>query len=113
MLQLEKMRRKSNSSPWLTDGLRAQIKKSLSVFRSEGRSLRWKRLDISIKSMLELRKKSYFEKESERIKKAGRNGSWYSLLARMVDDDAPKLWALADLEPDKAPEKMAEDLAEH
>ena len=63
--------------------------------------------------MLELRKKSYFEKESERIKKAGRNGSWYSLLARMVDDDAPKLWSLADLEPDKAPEKIAEDLAEH
>ena len=30
-----------------------------------------------------------------------------------MHDDAPKLWSLADLEPDKAPEKLAEDLAIH
>ena len=31
----------------------------------------------------------------------------------MVDDDAPKLWSLSDLEPDKSPAQLAEDLALH
>ena len=109
----KRVRRRSNDSPWLTDGLRTQIKKRQRVFRSEGRSASWKRIDRCIKQTMSIRKSKYFEKESDRIKKAGISGSWYNVLSRIVDDDAPKLWSLADLEPDKAPEKLAEDLAIH
>ena len=70
-------------------------------------------MDTSIKKTLETRKGKYFENEAERIKKAGKNGSWYNVLSRIVDDDAPKLWSLADLEPDKAPGQLAEYLAVH
>ena len=83
------------------------------IFRSEGRSAKWKRLDTSIKKSLLIRKGNYFDKESERIKKAGRNGSWFNVLSRVVDEDAPKLWSLADMEPDKSPQTLAEDLAKH
>ena len=31
----------------------------------------------------------------------------------MVDDDAPQLWTLADLEPNKEPKALAEELASH
>ena len=109
----KRVHRKSNDSPWLTDGLRSWIKKRLAVFRAEGRSARWKRLDTSIKQSIMSRKSKYFDSETERIKKAGKNGSWYNVLSRIVDDDAPKLWSLSDLEPDKAPEQLAEDLAVH
>ena len=87
----KRIRRRSNDPPWLTDGIHSQIKKWLAIFRSEGRSIRWKRIDISIKKTLETRKGKYFKRESSRIKKAGRNESWYSLLSRMVHDDTPKL----------------------
>ena len=35
-LSWKRVRRKSNGSPWLTDGLRKLIKKRLSIFRSGG-----------------------------------------------------------------------------
>ena len=88
-------------------------KKRLSIFRAEGRSQRWKRLDKSIKKTLETRKGTYFDRESQRIKKAGKNGSWYNILSKIVDDDVPKLWSLSDLDPDKDPKTLAEDLTVH
>ena len=66
----KKVRRKSNESPWMTDGLRASIKKRLAIFKSEGRSSRWKRIDKGIKSPIEIRKGSYFKRETEKIKQA-------------------------------------------
>ena len=56
----KRARQKSNESPWLTDGLRHPIKKRLSIFRSEGRSIKWKHLDTSIKKSIELRKAVFF-----------------------------------------------------
>ena len=77
------------------------------------RSIRWKRLDIAIKNMIEVRKGDYFDKETEKIKLMGRNNSWYSLLSKIVDEDAPRLWSIADMEPNKPPKEPAEDLASH
>ena len=51
----KRMRRKSSSLPWLTDGLKSLMKQRMSIFREEGRFTRWKRVDSSIK-MLEIRK---------------------------------------------------------
>ena len=109
----KRIRRKSNDSPWLTDGLRALIKKRLSIFRAEGRSLRWKRLDVSIKKTIETRKGSFFDKESERLRRTGRQSSWYNILSKITDDDALTLWSIADLEPEKSAETLAEELALH
>ena len=80
----KRVRRKSNHAPWLSDGLRQQIKKRLAIFRTEGRSARWKRLDSGIKNTIELRKAAYFERESEKLKEAGRNASWYSILTCLL-----------------------------
>ena len=85
----------------------------MSIFRSEGRSIRWKRLDTSIKKTIETRKGTYFDKETERLKQSGRSSSWYSILTKVMDDDAPTLWSIADLEPDKEPADLAKELAEH
>ena len=92
--------KKSNESPWLTNGLRKQIKKRLSIFKHEGRFERWKRIDRSIKSTLEVRRAKYFNNESDRFKAMGRPSSWYSVLSKMNDVDAPKQWSVTDLEPD-------------
>ena len=87
----KRIRRKSNDVPWLTDGIRALVRKRMSIFRSEGRSIRWKRLDTSIKKTIETRKGTYFDKETERLKQSGRSSSWYSILTKVMDDDAPTL----------------------
>ena len=65
---MEKDKKKSTESPWLTEGLRKQIKKILAIFKHEGRSFRWKCLDTSIKKTLETRKTKFFDNESDRLK---------------------------------------------
>ena len=60
----KRVRRKSNEAPWLTDGLRHLVKKRLSIFRSEGRSVRWKILDTSIKRSILIRKVEFFDRET-------------------------------------------------
>ena len=47
----KRVRRKSNQSPWLTDSLRASMKKRMAVFRVEGRSPKWRRIDQGIKNL--------------------------------------------------------------
>ena len=54
----KRSRHKSNESPWLTEGLRSQIKKGLAIFKSEGRSIHWKRLDKCIKLTLKGRRRT-------------------------------------------------------
>ena len=89
------------------------MKKRLDIFKHEGRSFRWKRLDTGIKNTLEARKTKYFDNESERLRSMGRPSSWYSLLSKMNDMDAPKQWSINDLEPDTDTKNLANNLAKH
>ena len=109
----KRIRKRSTESPWITEGLRNQIKKRRNIFKCEGRSTRWKRIDKSIKKTLEIRQSKYFEKESDRLKSLGRPSSWYSLLSKMNDLDAPKQWSINDLEPDTDIKTLANNLAKH
>ena len=104
----KRVRRKSNSTPWVTDGLRSLMKKRMSIFKQEGRSQRWRRIDSSIKNTLEVRKAKHFTDESDRLKSIGRESQWYSILSKMLDEDSPKQWSITELEPDTPPEELAE-----
>ena len=75
--------------------------------------MRWKRLDTSIKKLILIRKAEFFNRETEKLKAAGRTASSYSILTKVMDEDAPALWSIADLEPNKQPGVLAEELAVH
>ena len=66
-----------------------------------------------MKETLIIRKAAYFEKETEQLREAGRSASWYTILTKVMDDDAPTLWFISDLEPNKQPAELAEELAVH
>ena len=61
----KRLRKKSTESPWLSEGLRRQMRVRKAVFRQEGRSHKWIKLDKAIKKTFELRKGNYFNKESD------------------------------------------------
>ena len=111
MFQLETIRHKLNDAPWLTDGPRALIRKSICIFRSEGLSKQWEKLDTSIKLTITTRKSHYFNKEADKLKLTGKSSSWYNILNKIIDNDAPKIWSISELEPDKEPGTLAEDLS--
>ena len=41
----KRVRRKSSDKPWISDGLRHKMKQRKGIFKREGRSDKWKRLD--------------------------------------------------------------------
>ena len=89
------------------------MKKRMAVFRVEGRSPKWRRIDQAIKNSLEIRKSKYFETECEKLRTMGRSHQWYAVLSKMLDDDSPKPWFIGDIDPDLSHEQLAERLATH
>ena len=108
----KKSRKKSNEKPWISDHIRKLEKKRLAIFREEGRSIRWKILDKAIKATINKRKEIYFSKETDRLKAIGRGAGWYSALNKLNDTNTQE-WNIHQLEPDKTPETIANELAEH
>ena len=47
------------------------------------------------------------------MEKAGRRGQWWSIASYMGSDENPRKWTIADLDPDKPAEVVAEELAAH
>ena len=85
----------------------------MAIFRAEGRSTRWKRLDLCIKNSLEVKKAAHFEEESAKLRSMGRSHQWYVVLSKMLDDESLKAWSVGDLAPDKPQTELAEELALH
>ena len=68
----KRVRRKNTDKPWISDGLRASIKKRAAIFRDSGRCKRWKKLDKAIKKTLSFRKSAYNKRQKERLEACGR-----------------------------------------
>ena len=63
----KKSRRKNTDKPWISDGLRASIKKRASIFRESGHCKRWKKIDKAIKKTLSFRKSEYNKRQKEKL----------------------------------------------
>ena len=109
----KRVRRKSNSKPWILDARRARMKRRKAVFWIEGRSELWKKLDIGIKKTIKFKKKQYEEKMTTKLEQTGRSNQWYSIYRFLSSDEMPKRWEITELRPDQKPRDLADDLALH
>ena len=109
----KRIRRTSNDKPWLTDAIRAQMKRRKAIFRAEGRSNHWKRLDKSIKRSLDFKRRKYNEDQKKKLEAMGKTSQWYGISKYLGLDEVPKRWAITDLNPEQTPEELARDLAVH
>ena len=107
----KKSRRKNTDKPWISDGLRASIKKRASIFRESGHCKRWKKIDKAIKKTLSFRKAEYNKRQKEKLEACGRSGQWWSISKFLSSDENPRQWAITDLDPEKCAESLAQDLA--
>ena len=108
-----RVRRKSTDKPWISDGVRARIKKRKAIFWNEGRSETWKRIDKAIKRTIAFRKKMYEEKMTRKLEESGKNGQWYSVYKFMSSDEMPNRWNITELKPNQHPKQLANELADH
>ena len=67
---------------------------------------------INKKAMIKVRKEAFFNKETDRLKAAGRGAGWYSILNKLKEGSGEE-WNVTQLDPDKSPEQIASDLATH
>ena len=109
----KRARRKSNDKPWVSDGIREQMKRKKKIFKTYGRNDAWKRLDAGIKKSLAIRKKNYNKVMKDKLEKSGNTGKWWSISRYLESDETPKRWDVTDLKPDQDPRLLAKDLATH
>ena len=77
--------------PWMSDGLRHRIKQRKSIFKNEGQSDKWKRLDRSIKKTINCRKSRYTYNADQKkiLEEMGKTGQWYTIPKILASDEAP------------------------
>ena len=109
----KRVRRKSTDKPWISDALRHRMKIRLAVFRNEGRSELWKRLDKGIKETIKFRKRKYEEDMSAKLASTGKSNQWYNIYRNLISDDMPRRWHITELNPGQEPKSLANDLAQH
>ena len=109
----KKVRRKSSDKPWISDAVRAQIKRRKGIFREQGRSEHWKRVDRCIKRTINYRKALYNKTQKTRLESIGKTGQWYNIAKYLVTDETPARWSITDLQPGQEPAELARDLAGH
>ena len=109
----KRVRRKSTDKPWISDALRVRFRIRLAVFRDEGRSEHWKRLDKGIKATIAFRKRQDEENMAKKLENSGRTGQWYSIYKYIASDDMPSRWNITDLDPNQHPLDLSNLLAKH
>ena len=108
----KRVRRKTTDKPWISDALHCRIKRRKAVFRLQGRSEVWKRLDKGIRQTITFRKRMYETKMSEKLEQAGKTGQWFSIYKYIASDEMPERWNVTELCPEDSPIDLANKLAE-
>ena len=106
----KRVRRKTTDKPWISDAVRCRIRRRKAVFRLQGRSEVWKRLDKEIKRMIAFRKRIYEKKMADKLEAAGKTGQWYSIYKYLSSDEMPDRWKITELCPDDSPTLLSNKL---
>lgn len=109
----KRVRRKTSDKPWISDAIRVRIKRRKAVFRIQGRSDVWKRLNKGIQKTIAFRKRIYEKKITEKLENAGKTGQWFSIYKYLSSDEMPERWNVSEICPDDLPAVLADKLAEH
>ena len=105
---------RSDEDPWITDHIRKLIRKRDGVFRWEGRNRNWKLARDLVRTRMQESKEAYYDRELEKIYKASdKKGLAYTALRNLQCPSRPKQWTVLDMDKEKAPSEVVEELAEY
>ena len=87
------------------------IETRFSVFKREGRKGLWKKLKKITDTMIENRKRKYYNKEVAKLSEDGSHRLPYKVLKNIADTERPPPWSVESLAENGNIEKLADDLA--
>ena len=102
---------KSNDTPWFNQKTRRLANKKLRIYKLEGKSERYKEANKAYIAELKVAKKAYLDKVIDKCKKDRNTKSYYKTVKVFQTKEAPKLWEIANLFPDKSEKEIAEEVA--
>ena len=103
------VRIRSNEKPWVTDGARALAKRKRRVYRREGKSRLWMRLQTRMDELAAHNKTEYVA----RVEGSGCSRSYFTAVKNLACKDQPKKWEVGSLFPDCTPEAAGNKIASY
>ena len=87
----KKSSKKTTEPPWVSKGIRDNIRRRRLLFRREGRSEAWWKLKLEGNKAIEKRRTKYNKERKDRILAAG-HGSFFKCVNAFLGDGAPEPW---------------------
>ena len=106
LFPLRTSRRRSNEKPWITEGMRALSKRKKLVYRREGKSNFWFRLDAEMQARTAASKGQFVSN----VKKSGNTKAYYRAVKSLSCKEVSPAWGVADLFPGATKEEVGREV---
>ena len=111
--ELKTRRKKSSEPAWMADWLRELIRKRRELFKSEGRSDRWKTFKEKITRIITERKDTYNAELREKFANGCDAGKFFTYAQKLMGGNGDERWDVRSLDPSKNDLELAEWLANY
>ena len=105
-------KRRSNSHPWLTNNLRARLKKEKVIYRIEGKSTVWKALKRETLKRIEQKKQEFVE-QAEKVSASDGGRTYFKAISRLRNGGREQRWDLMNLFPEDSQLAAAEKVRDY
>ena len=104
---LERVRKRSNESPWITRGIRRLWKKKIRIYKKDGRSQAWWDTDAVLQDKIDKSRNKFVEKMLEQ----GNNGrSFYAAMRKLAKAAVVPQWSVKELYVGTQPEEICQEV---
>ena len=109
---LKKITIRSRDLPWITPSIKRTIRRRKRRYKKYGRDPRWKELKKLTEQMIADSKKKYIERVEEKCRMARNSQAYFQAVKRLNCKEAPIIWSIMQMYPDKSEIEIAELVAE-
>ena len=102
----------SNDAPWFNNNTKRHVNRKMAIYKREGKSERYKQASKECLSVINNAKKEFIDRVIEKCKKSRNSKGYYKAVKVLNSKEAPIIWEICSLYPDKSEAEIAEIVAE-
>ena len=106
----KKTRKKTSEPPWISKGMRDNIRRRRAVFRREGRSEEWWRIKLQTRAAIQRSRGNYNREKKERIIGEHKLG-FFKAVTAFLGEGAEGPWNVSSMFPGMGDQGIAEEAA--
>ena len=106
------VRRRDGDLPWFDNKARGMVKKKQAVYKAEGKSARWSRLQEKLDSYLDKRQEAFLETQRSKFMGPEASAQFYKNVKSFKNAEKPRDFDVRDLRPGKSDKEVADEVAE-